>query len=145
MDKDKIKSWLENAAAEAAAENTPDHYMGIPVPGKGDGVGAGAKLAAKLLSVKEAHREAEPKEKDSFQAAYQNAKNALIKSGEVLEEDERSGTIAGTVFAGIQDRNPAVLVIEVGQEKLKISAYAKEGLISQHSSEKAIEKFVQAL
>jgi len=145
MDKDKIRSYLESASAKAAAENTPDHYMGIPVPGKGGSVGAGTKLATKMLSVKETHREAEPKEKDSYQAAYQNAKNALIKSGEVLEEDESNGTIIGTVFAGVQDMNPAVLVIDVEQEKLNISAYAKEGIINQHTSDKAIEKFVEAL
>ena len=144
MDKDKINSYLENAAAKAAADNTPDHYMGIPIPMKG-GVGAGAKLATKLLSIKEAHREAEPKEKDSCQAAYQNTKNALMKSGEVLEEDEINGTITGMVFAGIQDMNPAVLVIDVEQETLNISAYAKESFINQHTSEKAIEKFVEAL
>ena len=145
MDKDKINSYLENAIARAAVENTPDRYMGIPVPMKGVGVGAGAKLVTKHLSVKEAHREAEPKEKDSYQAAYQNAKNALMKSGEVLEEDELSGTITGVVFAGIQDMNPAVLVLNVEQENLKISAYAKESIINQHTSEKAIEKFAEAL
>ena len=145
MDKDKINSYLENALAKAALDNTPDRYMGIPVPMKGVGAGAGSKLATKLLSVKEAHCEAEPRERDSYQAAYQNTKNALIKTGEVLEEDEFTGTITGIVFAGIQDRNPAVLVIDVEQENLKISAYAKEGIINQHTSEKAIDKFVNAL
>lgn len=143
MDKDRIKSYLDNAAAKSVAGNTPDNYMGIPVPAKG--AGAGARFATKLLSVKEAHREAEPKEKDSYQAAYQNAKTALMKTGEVLEEDEHNGTITGTVISGIQDMNPAVLVIDVEQENLKITAYAKEGIINQHTSEKAIEKFVEAL
>ena len=41
--------------------------------------------------------------------------------------------------------NPAVIVIDVEQEKLKISAYAKEGLFSQHTAEKAIDRLLQAL
>ena len=35
--------------------------------------------------------------------------------------------------------------IDVEQENLKISAYAKEGLFSQHTEEKAIDRLLQAL
>lgn len=49
--------------------------------------------------------------------------------------------ITGTIRAGMKDMNPAVIVIDVEQENLKISAYAKEGLTNQHTAEKAIDKF----
>ena len=123
---------------------TPKIYLGIPIPFKG-GEEIGGKIASKSLPTRETFREAEPKAKESYQAAYQNAKNALMACGKVLEEDDFNGEIAGVVYSGINDMNAAVLVIKVEQETLKISGYAKEGLISQHTAEKAIEKFLNAL
>ena len=144
MDMDKINSYLTDAIAEAGMMAAPTKHLGIPIPFKGPEK-AGIGLAAKTLTTKEAYREAEPKEKESYQAAYENAKNALAACGKVLEEDDFNGVITGMINAGIQDMNPAVLVINVEQENLKISAYAKEGLINQHTAEKSIDKFLTAL
>lgn len=38
--------------------------------------------------------------------------------------------------------NPSVVVISVEDSTIRICAYAKEGLIKQHSAEKAIEKYI---
>ena len=144
MEREKIESYLNAAFEEASTRVSPKKYMGIPIPFKGAEKIPG-KIGAKTASTKEAYREAEPKTKDSYQTAYQNAKDALTACGKVLEEDDVTGVITGMVCAGIQDMNPAVLVIDVEQENLKISAYAKEGVINQHTAEKAIEKFVDSL
>ena len=137
MNKEKIITLLSDIMAIEASRG----YMGVPSFGSGKG----AKRATKLLPLKEAHCETEPKEKGSYREAYQNVINAFMKCGKVLEEDDFNGTVTGVVYAGIQDMNPAVIVVEVEQENLKISAYAKEGLINQQTAEKAIDKFAGAL
>ena len=141
MNKEKINNLLSDIIAEDAVTAASRGYMDVP----GYGSGRGAKHATKLLPLKEAHCEAEPTEKGSFREAYQNAINAFMKCGKVLEEDDFNGTVTGVVYSGIQDMNPAVIVVEVEQENLKISAYAKEGLINQQTAEKAIDKFAGAL
>ena len=147
MDRETINACLSAALAESAAENTPgfDRYMGLPNPFKGRGPELAARSATKLLPIRQAHREAEPREKGSFRDARQNAKNALLRCGKLLEEDDFAGVLTGVIRAGIKDMNPAVIVIDVEQENLKISAYAKEGLFSQHTAEKAIDRPLQAL
>ena len=142
MDREKIDAYLVNSGADAAFDSSSELQLPKFLKGSTE---LGAKTGMKRLPTKEAYLETEPKEKDSYQAAYQNAKDALLRCGRLLEEDTFGGEITGIVFAGIKDMNPAVLVIQVEQENLKISAYAKEGLISQHTAEKAIDKFVQAL
>ena len=142
MDREKIDAYLVNSGADAAFD--PNSELHLPKFLKGS-TELGAKTGMKRLPTKEAYLETEPKDKDSYQAAYQNSKDALLRCGRLLEEDTFSGKITGIVFAGMKDMSPAVLVIQVEQENLKISAYAKEGLISQHTAEKAIDKFVQAL
>lgn len=147
MDREKINAYLSAALEEITAENMPgfDRYMGIPDPFTGRGPELAARSASRLPPIREAHREAEPGKKDSYRDAWQNAKDALLKCGKLLEEDDFAGVLAGTVRAGIRDMNPAVVVIDVEQENLKISAYAKEGLISQHTAEKAIDRFLREL
>ncbi|MDO4989904.1 MAG: hypothetical protein Q4E45_05305 [Eubacteriales bacterium] len=147
MDRETINAYLTDALAEITAENTPgfDRYMGVPDPFKGRGPELAARSATRLLPIRQAHREAEPKEKESYRDAWQNAKNALLQCGKLLEEDDFAGVLTGVIRAGIKDMNPAVVVIDVEQENLKISAYAKEGLFSQHTAEKAIDKLLQAL
>ena len=147
MDTETINAYLTAALAESTAENTPgfDRYMGVPNPFKGRGPELAARSATRLLPIREAHCEAEPKEKESYRDAWQNAKNALLQCGKLLEEDDVAGVLTGVIRAGIKDMNPAVVVIDVEQETLKISAYAKEGLFSQHTAEKAIDKLLQAL
>ncbi len=147
MDRETINAYLTAALAESTAENTPgfERNMGIPNPFKGRGPELAARSATKLLPIRQAHREAEPRETGSYRDAWENAKNALLQCGKLLEEDDFAGVLTGVIRAGIKDMNPAVIVIDVEQENLKISAYAKEGLFSQHTAEKAIDRLLQAL
>ena len=85
------------------------------------------------------YREIKVKESESNQDLYLNVKNALANSGKVVEEHEHNGVIAGVILAGASDGNPALLVVDVESDNLKISAYAKEGLIKQHTVEEAID------
>ena len=65
MDREIINAYLSAALAESTAENTPgfDRYMGIPNPFKGRGPELAARSTTRLLPIREAHCEAEPKEK----------------------------------------------------------------------------------
>lgn len=145
MDKEEINTLLSNIIAEDAVKVAADGYMGFPNLLRGFASGRGAKRATSRLPVREACREAEPKEKDSWREAYQNVTSAMTKCGKVLEEDDFKGTVTGVVYAGIKDMNPAVLVVEVEQESLRITSYAKEGIMNQHTAEEAIDKLVKAL
>ncbi len=138
MDKGQIESFLAN--------NVPIKYDRI----------RGSRLAAKVtnrLIAKEIEviptettcHEVEIKRSVSCQDLYLRVKNTLISTGKVLEEDEVNRVITGLVYAGAANVNPVILVVDIKQNNLKISAYAKEGLIKQHTGETAIENFMKAL
>ncbi len=125
MNKDKLYSLLVDAIIRF------DESQGI----------LHTKDSLKILSTETAYGEIEAKESDAFL----NARNALIESGKVLREERNKGLIEGLVFSGLGNMNPAVLVISVEKNTIYISAYAKEGLIKQHTAEKAIKRFQKAL
>ena len=138
MDKEKIEFCL--------ADNVPIKFTKI----------RGSRLAAKGTNralrniiyhapTETTYREINVKESESYQDLYLNVKNALANIGKVVEEDEHNGVIAGVILAGASDMNPALLVVDVEPDNLKISSYAKEGLIKQHTGEEAIDKFLKAL
>ena len=53
------------------------------------------------------------------------------------EED----TITAIVYAGFSDMNPALIVAKMnGYNSAELTAYAKEGVIKQHTAEKALQK-----
>jgi len=125
MNKDKLFSLLADAIVRF------DDSQGIPQ----------TKESLKLLSTETAYFELQKEGDDVFLSA----RNALIESGKVLEEDRDNGLLEGLVFSGIGNMNPAVLVISVEKDIIYISAYAKEGLIKQHTAEKAIKKYLKAI
>ena len=96
------------------------------------------KLTAKQLKTCSARKDFNSKAKDPFF----DAKNALISSGKVLE-DEKEKT--GIVYAGAANLNPAVVSVKVEGSRVYIQAYAKEGLIKQKTAEKAVETVIREL
>ena len=68
---------------------------------------------------------------------------ALTEIGAFLERAEDHWTVL--VPCGAADMNRAVLVAVPDGETVHIRAWAKEGLINQHSAEKAVEKLKAAL
>lgn len=73
---------------------------------------------------------------------YTLAKTALSECGTVLEESDH--TIAGVILSGAANMNPAFVLLRVEDNNIYIRATAKEGLIKQHTAEKAIEIFKSA-
>lgn len=70
------------------------------------------------------------------------AKIALSKCGTILEESD--STIAGIILSGVANMNPAFVLLRVEGNTIYIKATAKEGLIKQHTAEKAIDIFKSA-
>ena len=68
-------------------------------------------------------------------------RDALLGLGRILEENEEEQYYLTTVNTGAG----AVLLAQISGDRVEIAAYAKEGMISQHSAKKAIEKVIQKL
>lgn len=88
------------------------------------------------------------KEKDIIQSecdmgnmTFSDLRDALIGNGKILEEDFEKKIYVVAIEAGIADVNAAIAAIQwTESEKLYITAYAREGLIKQHTAEKAVIK-----
>ena len=66
---------------------------------------------------------------------------ALAEAGEILERGDEEDTITAIVYAGFSDMNPTLIVAKMnGYNSAVLTAYAKEGLIKQHTAEKALQK-----
>lgn len=75
----------------------------------------------------------------------EEASAALKRCGALFPEDTEPGEVVGFVMAGIGDRNPAVIELCPEGGALRVRATAKEGLIPQGTSRKALEKLQGAL
>jgi len=70
-------------------------------------------------------------------------KTALAEAGEILERGDEEDTVTAIVYAGFSDMNPALIVAKMNEdESAELMAYAKEGLIKQHTAEKALQKVI---
>ena len=58
--------------------------------------------------------------------------------GEIIEIDELNKECSSITNAGLLNMNFAVITAKMEYNKLCISAYAKEGLINQHTCQKAL-------
>lgn len=93
------------------------------------------------------------KEKDIFESKIDfqgknimNLRDALIELGTVLEEDCDNQIYVATIPSGIANKNEATVLFNLHENELEIISYAKEGLINQHSAEKAVanlKKYMQ--
>lgn len=107
--------------------------MYAPAPGK-----KGAKWVVSKLPMSSAEEQI-----PIGSLPYTAAKAAFLRCGTILREDQ--GAFAGVILAGVMDMNPAFVIIWTEDTILHIFAQAKEGLIKQHTAEKAIQKLKSAL
>ncbi len=89
---------------------------------------------------------------EDARSVLQLAYDALKNTGRILEENERESSvnprISGVVGSGFFGKNPAVVHAEiVGAEEerctLRLTGFAKEGLIKQGTARKAVEKVLR--
>lgn len=105
--------------------------------------GSGQKAVKKVVSKLAASSIEEQIASGSI--TYAAAKTAFTSCGTILKENPAENAVAGVILAGAADMNPAFVIIWMENSALHMIAQAKEGLIKQHTAEKAIEKFIAAL
>lgn len=76
--------------------------------------------------------------------SYTLARAALSECGTILEESVEDHTIAGVIMSGALNMNPAFAALRIEGDYVHVKAGAKEGLIKQHTAEKAVEIFKSA-
>lgn len=69
--------------------------------------------------------------------AFKTMQKAIEKCGSVLGSGEES-MIGGVIFSGAASMNPCYIIVRIDGNRADIKAYAKEGLIRQHTAEKAV-------
>ena len=68
-------------------------------------------------------------------------KAAFSECGTIFEENIKDCIIAGVILSGTANRNPAFLLLWIEDDNIHLTASAKEGLIKQHTAERAVEAF----
>lgn len=68
-----------------------------------------------------------------------------LRRGTVIADLPESGEVAAIIKGGAAKMNPVLFVALVSGGKIRMGAYAKEGLIHQHSSQKLLDEFAGAL
>ena len=71
---------------------------------------------------------------------YEIVRDNLILLGNILEENEKRKTYTVCINAGVANSNPCIIVVYVDKDEVFIDAFAREGLIKQHTARKAIKK-----
>lgn len=71
-------------------------------------------------------------------------RDIFSETGIILKEDLDKSIYIVAIKAGIFDANEAIVIALIDQHKCSIVAYAKEGLIKQSTSKRAIEKIKKA-
>ena len=77
--------------------------------------------------------------------AYRAVRGAAISSGTVIQDDEDKGVVAVMLKGGIAKMAPILLVTSIKGGEVDLGCYSKEGLIPQHSAEKALRAFLKAI
>ncbi len=77
--------------------------------------------------------------------SFESVKNRIIGIATVLEEDSDNQIYVISISAGIANMNGALVVVQLEHDKLYFVSYAKEGLIKQHTAEKAIKRIIECL
>lgn len=70
--------------------------------------------------------------------SYRRFRDLLITLGKILEENEDKKTYITVIYSGIANMNPCIVVIYVDNDKVIINAFAREGLINQHTANKVV-------
>lgn len=67
-------------------------------------------------------------------------REAIIKTGEILDEDEKTGAITAVIPTGSMNASCALVVARIDADAVEFAGFFKEGLIKQHGAKHAIER-----
>lgn len=72
-------------------------------------------------------------------------RDVLLTRGQIHFEDLEKQIYGACINGGLGKRNPALLMVQLKNNFLYISIYAKEGLIKQHTSEGVLDEIKESL
>ena len=72
----------------------------------------------------------------------EKVRDVLMKYGDILEEDLKDGIYVSSMKSGVGNMNRTIIATHIDKENVYIVAFAREGLINQHTSCKAVSKIV---
>lgn len=103
------------------------------------------RVITKKVALKLAMSRVEEQIRNVGEHTYILAKTAFSECGTIFEENIKDYIIAGVIFSGTANMNPAFLMLWIEGDNIHLAASAKEGLIKQHTAERAVEAFKSAL
>lgn len=71
--------------------------------------------------------------------SQQRLREALLKLGEILDEDPNTGVITAVLPTGNMNASRALVVAQQEGSTVHVAAFFKEGLIKQHGARQAID------
>ena len=77
---------------------------------------------------------------DVCDMSFINLRDCIIGVGTILDEDYDLNSYVIKVSAGVANRNTAIIAIQLVEDTLWMLGYAQEGIINQHTAEKAMDK-----
>ncbi len=122
---------------EQISEILADMITAYTLPGLGR---AAVKKAAAKIATTEISDSAEIKGENAFEAV----REALSRCGTVLGSSDDK-IISGVILSGAAGMNPCYIIAVTDGDRAEIKAYAKEGLIKQHTAEKAVKALKEAI
>lgn len=132
-----ISKWEMLMEKEQISEILADMLMAYTSPGLGR---AAVKKAAAKIATTEISDSAEIKGENAFEAvrdAFSQCGTVLGTSGDKM--------LCGVILSGAAAMNPCYFIITAEGNRAEIRAYAKEGLIKQHTAEKAVKALKEAI
>lgn len=76
---------------------------------------------------------------------YFQALKAINKVGNIVMQNDESQECTAVVFSGGLNMNPAFIALKSEGDKTYIAAFAKEGIIKQHTAQKAINSIFNSI
>ena len=80
------------------------------------------------------------------EADYYQVLQAIINvGGNIFSKDDEKQECTAIVYSGALNMNPAFIALKSDCDKTYIAAFAKEGIIKQHTAQKAIDSIFNAI
>ena len=113
----------------------------------GSGTKSGARLGARFTKVDRFELELDLSEAPD--AALRRARAVLSEQGSLREVDDDGPRVFAIVPSGFWNMNPALVTLAVAPReqgaRVRVAAYALEGLLKQHAARKAATRIAESL
>ena len=135
-----VERWLQRAGTDVEGSR-----LSGPAA---NGTKSGARLGARFTKVDSFELELDRPE--ALDAALRRAREVLSEEGDLrgLGEDSAAPAVSAVVPSGWWNMNPALVTVAVAPQeqgsRVRIGAYALEGLLKQHAARKAATRIAES-